>query len=168
METLNRTLRSIGPVDETVMDEARRRSDVLTKPSGSLGRLEEIAQQVAGITRQPRPRICQKAIFTLAGDHGVAGEGVSAYPQDVTGQMVLNFLRGGAAINVLARLAGARVVVADLGVAAPLEPDPALVPYRIGPGTRNMPRETAMRRPCAAPGTWASQTRRRPAPLPPS
>ncbi len=144
METLNRTLRSIGPVDEMVMTEARRRSDVLTKPAGSLGRLEEIAQQVAGITRQPRPRICRKAIFTLAGDHGVAVEGVSAYPQDVTGQMVLNFLRGGAAINVLARLAGARVVVADLGVAAPLDPDPALVSCRIGPGTRNMLREPAM------------------------
>ncbi len=150
METLNRTLRSIGPVDETAMTEARQRSDVLTKPAGSLGRLEEIARQVAGITRQPRPRICQKAIFTLAGDHGVAGEGVSAYPQEVTGQMVLNFLRGGAAINVLARLAGARVIVADLGVAAPLEPDPALVSYRIGPGTRNMLRETAMTRDQAA------------------
>ncbi len=150
MEALNRTLRSIGPVDETAMTEARRRSDMLTKPAGSLGRLEEIAQQIGGITRLPRPRICQKAIFTLAGDHGVAVEGVSAYPQDVTAQMVLNFLRGGAAINVLARLAGARVVVADFGVAAPLEPDPALVSCRIGPGTRNMRQEIAMTRDQAA------------------
>src|SRR5262245_3295190 len=102
------------------MVRTQERLDRLTKPLGSLGRLEELAKQVAGVTRDPRPRVAWKTVFTLAADHGVTREGVSAYPSEVTPQMVLNFLRGGAGINVLARHAGAEVVVADFGVASDL------------------------------------------------
>ena len=102
----------------------RRRLDQLTKPPGSLGRLEELAVRLASITGICPPPLRDPVIFTLAGDHGVVAQGVSAYPQIVTAQMVENFLRGGAAVNVLARHAGARVVVADLGVAAPLPRHP--------------------------------------------
>ncbi len=113
--------------DASAMERAKVRQDELTKPTGSLGRLEELAIQLAGITRSavpPLPRA--KAVIVMAADHGVAEEGVSAYPQAVTAQMVLNFLRGGAGINVLARAAGARVVVVDIGVASELPPHPEL------------------------------------------
>src|SRR5690349_19473712 len=93
----------IQPLDENAMAAARRRQNMLTKPAGSLGRLEELSIQLAGITGKEIPAIKDKVIITMAGDHGVVAEGVSAYPQQVTPQMVLNFLRGGAAINVLAR-----------------------------------------------------------------
>src|SRR6266498_3810574 len=106
--------------------EAQRWLDQLTKPPGSLGRLEELARRLAEISGTCPPRLLRPVIFTLAGDHGVVAEGVSAYPQIVTAQMVENFLRGGAAVNVLARHVGARVVVADLGVASPL-PDHVLL-----------------------------------------
>jgi nicotinate-nucleotide--dimethylbenzimidazole phosphoribosyltransferase len=125
---------------------AQRRLDQLTKPAGSLGRLEELACRLAEISGRCPPEIAHPVIFTLAGDHGVVEEGVSAYPQIVTAQMVENFLRGGAAINVLARHVGARVVVADLGVAGPLGEHAALRSMRIGPGTRNMCRGPAMSR----------------------
>ena len=137
----------ITALDSAAMREARARQDTLTKPSGSLGRLEELAIQLAGIARSavpPLPR--DKAVIVMAADHGVAAEGVSAYPQAVTAQMVLNFLRGGAAINVLARAAGARVVVVDIGVAGELPPHPELRICRLGPGTRNLLRGPAMRR----------------------
>ena len=134
----------ICPLDEEAMRAARERQDQLTKPQGSLGRLEELAVKVAGITGQTRPRLSRKAVIVLAADHGVAAEGVSAYPQAVTAQMVLNFLAGGAAINVLARQAGARVVVADLGVAAEIPPHPQLVSKKIGYGTRSMTAGPAM------------------------
>jgi nicotinate-nucleotide--dimethylbenzimidazole phosphoribosyltransferase len=125
---------------------ARERLDQLTKPPGSLGRLEELAWRLAEITGRCPPRLERPVIFTLAGDHGVVAEGVSAYPQIVTAQMVENFLRGGAAVNVLARWAGAEVVVADVGVAGPLAGHPALRSIRIAPGTRNMTRGPAMTR----------------------
>jgi nicotinate-nucleotide--dimethylbenzimidazole phosphoribosyltransferase len=125
---------------------AQRCLDQLTKPAGSLGRLEELARRLAEISGTCPPGIAHPVIFTLAGDHGVVEEGVSAYPQVVTAQMVDNFLRGGAAINVLARHAGARVVVADLGVATPPAEHETLRSIRIGPGTRNMSREPAMTR----------------------
>src|SRR4051812_20538033 len=102
---------SIPALDQVAMDAARARLDELTKPPGSLGRLETLAVKLAGITGKARPRFPRKAVVVLAADHGVAAEGVSAYPQEVTRQMVLNFLSDGAAINVLARRAGARVVV---------------------------------------------------------
>jgi nicotinate-nucleotide--dimethylbenzimidazole phosphoribosyltransferase len=128
------------------MAGARQRQNQLTKPQGSLGRLEELSIQLAGIYARPLPVIREKAIIIMAGDHGVADEGVSAYPQEVTPQMVLNFLRGGAAINVLARQARARVVVVDMGVAADLPPNPGLVQRKIAPGTGNIARGPAMTR----------------------
>lgn len=100
------------------MDRAQKRLDNLTKPLGSLGRLEELARRIAGITGKENPSLKNKVIFTMAADHGIAEEGVSAYPQDVTAQMVRNFLNGGAAINVLAGHVGAKVVVVDMGVSS--------------------------------------------------
>jgi nicotinate-nucleotide--dimethylbenzimidazole phosphoribosyltransferase len=146
MEKINRVIASIKLLDERAMEEARKRQDSLTKPKGSFGQLESLSIQVAGIKGDSRPRITHKVIFTLAGDHGVTEEGVSAYPSGVTSQMVYNFLRGGAGINVLARHVGARVVVADLGVASVLERHPALRDKKIAMGTRNMAKGPAMSR----------------------
>jgi nicotinate-nucleotide--dimethylbenzimidazole phosphoribosyltransferase len=146
MRTLNETLERIAPLDDTIRKDALGRQDSLTKPPGSLGRLEEIAARIAGITRHPRPAFQNPVIFTLAADHGIATEGVSAYPQAVTREMVRNFLRGGAAINVLARHASINLVVADFGVAANLPADPKLHSLKINVGTKNMAREPAMTR----------------------
>ena len=101
--SINETIAQIQPLDDDAMHAARARQDQLTKPQGALGRLEALSIQIAGITRNTRPRFKQPTIITMAGDHGVARQGVSAYPSEVTPQMVLNFLSGGAAINVLAR-----------------------------------------------------------------
>ena len=128
------------------MQVARLRQDRLTKPKGSLGQLEALSVQIAGITRQALPRLHHKVISVMAGDHGVAHQGVSAYPQEVTSQMVLNFLGGGAAINVLARHTGARVVIVDMGVAADLPPHPDLVVKKIAYGTGDMTTGPAMSR----------------------
>jgi len=138
VKQISEVTRQVRPLDATAMQAARERHDQLTKPPGSLGRLEELAIKLAGITGRERPRFSRKAVIVLAADHGVAAQGVSAYPQAVTAQMVQNFLAGGAAINVLARLAGARVVVADFGVAADLPDHPRLLRRKIGYGTRNM------------------------------
>jgi nicotinate-nucleotide--dimethylbenzimidazole phosphoribosyltransferase len=142
----------IPSADASAGELAQRRLDELTKPAGSLGRLEELARRLAEITGVCPPAVAHPVIFTLAGDHGVVEEGVSAYPQIVTTQMVENFLQGGAAINVLARHADARVVIADLGIAVPLAAHPSLRSFRIGAGTRNMSRGPAMTREkaCAA------------------
>jgi nicotinate-nucleotide--dimethylbenzimidazole phosphoribosyltransferase len=110
------TIKNIPPVNPEFIEKARRRLDNLTKPQGSLGRLEEFAERLVAITEDTMPVLDKKVIFTFAGDHGVAEEGVSAYPSEVTRQMVFNFLNGGAGINVLARHAGADVVVVDIGV----------------------------------------------------
>jgi nicotinate-nucleotide--dimethylbenzimidazole phosphoribosyltransferase len=134
----------IQPLDTHAMQAARARQANLTKPQGSLGLLEEVSIQLAGITRKPCPRFSNKAVIILAADHGVATEGVSAYPQAVTAQMVQNFLTGGAAINVLARQAGARVVVADVGVCSDLPAHPQLLRKKIGYGTRSMTQGAAM------------------------
>lgn len=144
LEKLERTIRQIKPLDMDAMQQARARQDILTKPRGSLGRLEELSIQVAGITGQARTRIEDKVIVTMAGDHGVVAEGVSAYPSEVTVQMVYNFLRGGAGINVLAHHVGARVVIVDMGVAGELEPHPHLVDHKVAFGTRNMAQGPAM------------------------
>lgn len=146
MSRLEQLIRQIRPLDKEAMAQARARQDSLTKPQGSLGRLEELSIKLAGIQGQAMPSVERKAIIVMAGDHGVAEDGVSLYPQEVTGQMVLNFLGGGAGINVLARLAGARVVVVDMGVKAELPPHPHLLGRRIGPGTANMARGPAMSR----------------------
>ncbi|MGQ9502882.1 MAG: nicotinate-nucleotide--dimethylbenzimidazole phosphoribosyltransferase [Anaerolineae bacterium] len=144
--SLEQTIAQIGPLDEAAMAAARTRQNDLTKPRGSLGRLEALSIHMAGITGQVRPRIEHKVIITMAGDHGVVAEGVNAYPQEVTAQMVYNFLRGGAGINVLARHIGARVVVVDMGVATHLEPHPELVVKKVAPGTNNIARGAAMTR----------------------
>jgi nicotinate-nucleotide--dimethylbenzimidazole phosphoribosyltransferase len=136
----------IQGLDETAMEAARARQNMLTKPAGSLGRLEDLSIQLAGITGKEIPVIKDKVIITMAGDHGVVEEGVSAFPQEVTPQMVLNFLHGGAAINVLARHVGARITIVDMGVAADLPVHPSLVNRKIGCGTANMTRGPAMTR----------------------
>jgi nicotinate-nucleotide--dimethylbenzimidazole phosphoribosyltransferase len=143
---LQRTIELIAPLDDAAMKEAARRQDSLTKPPGSLGRLEEIAIRIAGITANARPKLLRKTLFTLAADHGIAAEGVSAYPQAVTREMVRNFLRKGAAINVLARHASIELVVADFGVASDLPPDPGLLSLKVSSGTKNFLREPAMSR----------------------
>jgi nicotinate-nucleotide--dimethylbenzimidazole phosphoribosyltransferase len=134
-----------GP-DAAAARAARERHDQLTKPAGSLGRLEHLAVQLAATTGQARPRLADKAVVVMAADHGVTAEGVSAYPADVTPQMVANFLRGGAAINALAGVAGARVVVVDMGVSVEVPAHPGLISARIGPGTRNIVAGPAMTR----------------------
>jgi len=135
---------AIGAIDADAMSAAAQRWDTLTKPRGSLGRLETLACRVAGITGVRRPRPVERLVFVLAGDHGVTAEGVSAYPSDVTAQMVYNFARGGAAINVLARQMGARVIVVDMGVDADLPPLPGLMGQKIRRGTHNFARQPAM------------------------
>ncbi len=144
MTKLTRIVELIRPLDKEAMAQAQLRQDMLTKPQGSLGRLEELSIQLAGIQRKPIPRINQKAIITMAGDHGVVAERVGHWPQEVTVQMVYNFLRGGAGINVLSRLAGVRMVVGDMGGASDLKPDPKLLSKKIGYGTRNMALGPAM------------------------
>ena len=134
----------IGPLDATAMTAARRRLDQLTKPPGSLGRLEELAVQLAGITARAPPVVTEKNVYLFAADHGVAAEGVSAYPADVTAQMLANFLKGGAAINVLARQVGASLVVVDVGVATDIPAHPQLMASKVARGTRNFVREPAM------------------------
>lgn len=143
---LEELIANIRPLDEAAMQAARARQDRLTKPQGSLGRLESLSAQIAGMTGQAAPHIGHKVILVMAGDHGVTAEGVSAYPSEVTLQMVANFLNGGAAINVLARLTGARVVVVDMGVAADIPPHAGLVSKKIGYGAGNIAREPAMSR----------------------
>jgi nicotinate-nucleotide--dimethylbenzimidazole phosphoribosyltransferase len=148
MDLLSRTIATIRPLDKKAMATARARQDALTKPAGSLGRLEELSVQLAGIRAEARPRFEKKVIFTMAADHGVVDEKVGNWPREVTAQMVLNFLRGGAGINVLARYVGARVVFVDMGVAADLPPDPALIIRKVDYGTRNM---------CLGPAMTAAQ-----------
>jgi nicotinate-nucleotide--dimethylbenzimidazole phosphoribosyltransferase len=123
-------------------DEARSAYDAKTKPRGSLGRLEDLGCRIAEI-RGFVPRTLEAAIVVAAGDHGIARAGVSAYPQEVTTQMVANFAAGGAAINVLARQAGARLVLVDAGIASPFEHG-VVRPVRIGPGTASMLEGPAM------------------------
>jgi len=145
-KSLLETLGAIEPLNLEAMEAARKRQDTLTKPQGSLGQLEELSIRLAGMMGSPRPKIRHKAIITMAADHGVAAEGVSLYPQQVTRQMVLNFLGGGAGINVLARHVGARVVVVDMGVIGGFESRPGLLCKMIDFGTRNMARGAAMSR----------------------
>jgi nicotinate-nucleotide--dimethylbenzimidazole phosphoribosyltransferase len=143
---LDTTCAAIPSVDAAAAGAAQHRLDFKTKPRGSLGRLEDVACALAAIQGTDRPRAAEKAIVVMAGDHGVAEEGVSAYPQEVTAQMVANFAAGGAAINVLARQAGARVVVVDMGVKAPIPGLPGVRDLRVGPGTKNLARGPAMTR----------------------
>jgi nicotinate-nucleotide--dimethylbenzimidazole phosphoribosyltransferase len=136
----------IASVNKALESEAQKRLDNLTKPLGSLGRLEEFARRIVAITGDKMPLLDKKVVFTFAGDHGIATEGVSAYPREVTPQMVLNFLRGGAGINVLARHAGAEVVIVDIGVDYDFKAVPGLVSRKIMRGTANMHQGPAMSR----------------------
>lgn len=146
MELLSRVCNAIGPLDADAMDRAASRQNRLTKPPGSLGRLEELSIRIAGIQGTHSPSLERKVIVTIAADHGVVHEGVSSFPQEVTAQMVLNFCRGGAGINVLGRHVGARVVVADFGVAGEYHEPTSVVVDRIGRGTMSMAQGPAMSR----------------------
>jgi nicotinate-nucleotide--dimethylbenzimidazole phosphoribosyltransferase len=136
---------TIPPIDMNAAKQAQARQDNLTKPAKSLGRLEEISIQLAGMKSDPCPKVDRKAVIVMAADHGVALEGVSAFPAEVTPQMVLNFLHGGAAINVLARQAGASVTIVDIGVASDFDPSlSGLLQRKVAHGTRNMAKGPAM------------------------
>lgn len=144
MQKLQTILDRIKPLDSEWRIITQKHLDQLTKPPGSLGRLEELAQWYVHVTGKFPPRPPKKAIFTFAADHGVVEEGVSAYPKTVTAQMVYNFLRGGAAINVLARHVGAEVRVVDIGVDHDFGNLPGLLHRKVSRGTRNMTRGPAM------------------------
>jgi nicotinate-nucleotide--dimethylbenzimidazole phosphoribosyltransferase len=144
--TLQDAIKTIRPVDQDCLSRTQGRLDRLTKPIGSLGRLEELAARYVAITGEERPSIPRAAVFTFAADHGVTDEGVSAYPRAVTAQMVLNFLKGGAGVNVLARHVGAEVRVVDIGVAHEFGPLSGLLHRKVASGTKNWAREPAMTR----------------------
>jgi len=143
---LEETCARIREPDAELAAETQRRLDAKTKPPGSLGRLEELACRFAAIRGDASAAPPRKAVVVMGADHGVAAELVSAYPQEVTAQMLLNFARGGAAINVLARQAGARVVVVDMGVKGALPPVPEIRSERVAAGTQNFTRGPAMTR----------------------
>ena len=188
MNELSQIIAQIEPVDPAWLARAQERLDFLTKPQGSLGRLEELAARYVAIRQDPMPDLQSKWVVVFAADHGVVAEGVSAFPQEVTFQMVYNFLRGGAGINVLARQARARVEVVDIGVNHDFGEVPELVSRKVAYGTRNMAQEPAMTREEALrallvgveraeaataagvdvwpPATWASATPPRPRPWP--
>lgn len=132
------------PVDTQALELAAARQQQLTKPAGSLGRLESVAVQLAGLQGQVKPNLDRLWIAIFAGDHGVVAEGVSAFPQEVTGQMLLNFVSGGAAISVLARQLGASLEVVDLGTVTPSLDLPGVRHLNLGPGTANFAQGPAM------------------------
>ncbi|MFQ5480284.1 MAG: nicotinate-nucleotide--dimethylbenzimidazole phosphoribosyltransferase [Thermodesulfobacteriota bacterium] len=146
MGLIEDSIKAIRPVDKGLLEEAQARLDSLTKPRGSLGRLENIAKRLVAISGKKSPSIEKKIIFTFASDHGVACEGVSAYPPEVTEQMVLNFLRGGAGINVLARHAGAEVAVVDIGVDCDFASPDGLIDKKVMRGSGNIRKGPAMTR----------------------
>lgn len=147
MKRLKEILEKIEKIDNSLAKKTQDRLDNLTKPQGSLGRLEDLAKRVVEITKNENPHFKNKVIFTMAGDHGVTEDGVSAFPKEVTPQMVYNFLNGGAGINVLSRHIGARVVVVDMGVAEELQmKHNDLRIKKVGPGTKNMAKGPAMTR----------------------
>ena len=143
------TIDRIQPTDTRLLAQAQTRLDRLTKPIGSLGRLEELAARYVMITGELKPKVPRGAVFTFAADHGVTTEGVSAYPSAVTPQMVLNFLRGGAGVNVLARHVGIEVRVVDIGVDFDFAGIPGLIHRKVMPGTKNLLVESAMNSPQA-------------------
>jgi nicotinate-nucleotide--dimethylbenzimidazole phosphoribosyltransferase len=145
MSLLEETCARITEPAEAVRRQTQELLDAKTKPRRSLGRLEDLACQIAAVRGDSRPSAARKAVVVMGADHGVADEGVSAYPAEVTAQMMLNFAGGGAAINVLARHAGARVLVVDMGVRVPVGA-PGILDRRVGPGTRNFTQGPAMTR----------------------
>lgn len=146
MNKLEQTLQQIEPLDEEVMKKTQARLDDLTKPPGSLGVLEDVAKQIAGITGQVIPALPGKAAILMAGDHGIVKEGVAPFPQEVTPQMVLNFVNGGAAMSVLTRHENAKLYVVDVGVASDLPDVPNIIKRKVAYGTKNMAEGPAMTR----------------------
>jgi nicotinate-nucleotide--dimethylbenzimidazole phosphoribosyltransferase len=139
------TLAAIGPPDAEAIAAARERQERLTKPSGSLGMLEEVSVRLAGLAGECPPPLPEPAVVAVfAGDHGVHAQGVTPWPREVTAQMVANFLAGGAVVNAIAAQAGAEVCVVDVGVAADLPPAPGLLPRKVRPGTADMTAGPAM------------------------
>jgi nicotinate-nucleotide--dimethylbenzimidazole phosphoribosyltransferase len=144
--SIQQTLDRILPVSASDLDKAQRRLDSLTKPPGSLGRLEELARRYAAIKGIDVATTPRKCVFIFAADHGIARAGVSAYPPEVTAQMVQNFLQGGAAVNVLAKHVSAEIVVVDIGVNFDFKNCPGLTHKKIAPGTKNLSEEPSMTR----------------------
>jgi nicotinate-nucleotide--dimethylbenzimidazole phosphoribosyltransferase len=150
MNDLERIVEQVKPVEQSWINRARQRQDQLTKPQGSLGKLEEIACRMAAIQQSLAPDASRKRIIVFAADHGITEAGVSPYPSEVTAQMVANFLRGGAAINALARSASAELMIVDAGVRFPVPPvkvsDPAIqfIQKPVRQGSRNFVREPAL------------------------
>ncbi len=147
--TLQEVITGIKPVSQEWRLKARNHLNNLAIPRGSLGELLNLAEQLAAIKESLKPQVKRKTVVTMAGDHGVVAEGVSAFPQEVTPQMVANFVAGGAAINVLAEVAGARVMVVDMGTAADLSnlvEEGKILSYKVGYGTGNIAQGPAMTR----------------------
>ena len=150
MNLLETTISKIRPVENSTVEAAQARLDILTKPQGSLGVLEECAKKYAAARGDVFAKIANPVILTFAGDHGVAEENVSAFPQEVTPQMVANFANGGAAINVLSKHAGAKLKVIDVGVACDITPFIPQAPVaevlnkKVAPGTANIAKGPAM------------------------
>ncbi len=145
MSLLKETCANIGKLNQEAMEKAKERLDSLTKPPGSLGKLEDIAIKLAGMSGKVFTEVNNKVHIVMAGDHGVVEEGVSAFPQEVTPQMVLNFINEGAAINVLARQVGAEVKIVDMGIATDLQAK-KVINKKIKKGTDNMVKGPAMSR----------------------
>ncbi len=145
-EKIEEIIQKITPVNFKLMEKAQEKLDNLTKPQGSLGKLEDFARRIVGISGTLSPKIKRKVIFVMAGDHGVVEQGVSAYPQEVTFQMVSNFIRGGAGINVLAKHIGAEILVVDMGVAKEFPLGEGIIRKKIACGTNNMAKGPAMSR----------------------
>ena len=146
MNLVTETVARIKPVRAELLQQAQTRLDNKTKPLGSLGRLEEFARRVVAISGSANPDMSKKVVFTFAGDHGVTEEGVSLFPKEVTPQMVLNFLSGGAGVNVLARHVGADVRVVDVGVDYDFAGVAGLIHKKVARGTRNFAKGPAMTR----------------------
>ncbi|MBF0519310.1 MAG: nicotinate-nucleotide--dimethylbenzimidazole phosphoribosyltransferase [Nitrospirae bacterium] len=142
--TISEATAKIKPIDDKYIKLSQERLDSLTKPRGSLGKLEDFAKRLCAVYQTDMPEMPKKGVFVFAGDHGVVEEGVSAYPSEVTPQMVFNFLRGGAGINVLARHAGADVFVIDMGVNYVFKDCPGLINKKVVSGTKNMCKGPAM------------------------
>ncbi|WP_066052313.1 nicotinate-nucleotide--dimethylbenzimidazole phosphoribosyltransferase [Robertmurraya korlensis] len=146
MELLQQTMDKITGLDQEMMDKARVRVDNLIKPTKSLGRLEDLAVQLVGITRQPIPSVDQKAIIVMAADHGVFDEGITNFPQSVTLAQTLNFSKGLTGVCVLGKVSGANIIPVDIGVNADIPHDAGVILRKVKYGTDNMAKGPAMTR----------------------
>lgn len=145
-ETILELCAKIKPVEKSLYEKAQHKVDLKTKPPGSLGKIEELAVRLSGIQGDLEPRLDTKKLFVFAGDHGVVAEGVSAFPAEVTSQMVENFLAGGAAINVFCRQYGIEMAVIDMGVNHDFAARDGLIDMKVARGTANFAKEPAMTR----------------------